>query len=70
VWVLDPDEREVDVYDPGSIRTFTAKDTLEAAAILPGFSVSVARLLANDKKSTVHSRPQDQLSLDSLSFGS
>jgi len=44
VWVLDPDEREVDVYAAGSLRTLTAKDNLEAPAILPGFSVSVSQL--------------------------
>ncbi len=44
MWVLDPDEREVDVYAPGSLRTLTAKDRLEAPGILPGFSVSVSRL--------------------------
>jgi Uma2 family endonuclease len=44
VWVLDPEEREVDVYASGSLRTFTARDTLEAPAILPGFSVMVSRL--------------------------
>ena len=44
VWVLDPDEGEADVYAAGSLRTLTTKDRLEAPAILPGFSVSVARL--------------------------
>jgi Uma2 family endonuclease len=46
VWVLDPDEREVDVYASGSLRTLTAADKLEVPAILPGFSVSVSRLFA------------------------
>jgi len=32
------------VYAAGSHRTLTTKDRLEAPAILPGFSVSVARL--------------------------
>lgn len=45
VWVLDPDECEVDVYAPNELlRTLTAKDALEAADILPGFSLPVARL--------------------------
>ena len=44
VWVLDPDEGEVDVYAAGSLQTLTAKNKLEAPDILPGFSVSVARL--------------------------
>lgn len=45
VWVLDPDEREVDVYAPNEpLRTLTVKDTLEAPDILPGFSLSVSRL--------------------------
>jgi len=44
VWVLDPDEGEVDVYAAGSLRTLTVADKLEAPAILPGFSISVSRL--------------------------
>ena len=45
VWVLDPDEREVDVYVPNEpLRTLTAKDTLEAPEVLPGFSLAVSRL--------------------------
>jgi len=34
----------VDVYAAGSLQTLTAKNKLEAPDILPGFSVSVARL--------------------------
>jgi Uma2 family endonuclease len=44
VWVLDPDEDEVDVYTAGSLRTLTAEDRLDTPAILPGLSVSVSRL--------------------------
>ena len=45
VLVLDPDEREVDVYAPNRpLCTLTLRDTLEAPDILPGFSVSVSRL--------------------------
>lgn len=45
VLVLDPGEREVDVYAPNEpLRTLTTKDTLEAPDILPGFSLSVLRL--------------------------
>ena len=45
VWVIDPDEREVDIYSPNEpLRTLTVKDTLEAPDILPGFSLSVSRL--------------------------
>ncbi len=45
VIVIDPDEREVDIYSPDEpLRTLTVKDTVEVSAILPGFSLPVERL--------------------------
>ena len=45
VLVVDPDEREVDVYEPSApLRTLTMTDTFEAPEILPGFSLPIARL--------------------------
>jgi len=45
VLVVDPDEREVDVYEPDELlRTLTVRDTLEAPEILPGLSLPIARL--------------------------
>jgi Uma2 family endonuclease len=45
VLVVDPDERELDVYAPDKpLRTLTVGDTFEAPEILPGFSLPVARL--------------------------
>ncbi|MGH9446168.1 MAG: Uma2 family endonuclease [Terriglobia bacterium] len=45
VIVIDPDEREVDIYSPDEpLRTLTVKDTVEVSGILPGFSLPVERL--------------------------
>jgi len=46
VWVVWPRRREVDVWQPGAAapRILTAGDTLDGGAILPGFSIPVARV--------------------------
>jgi Uma2 family endonuclease len=45
VLVVDPDEREVDVYVPDEpLRTLTARDTFEAPDIMPGFTLPIVRL--------------------------
>ncbi len=47
VWYVDPERKEVDVYpkaNPKRKKTLTAADTLDGNAVLPGFSVPVARL--------------------------
>jgi len=42
VWVLDPDDRAVDVFRPGvSTTRLTEDDTLDGADVLPGFSCTV-----------------------------
>lgn len=43
--MADPDEREVDVYEPNApLRTSRVRDTFEVPEILPGFSLPVVRL--------------------------
>jgi Uma2 family endonuclease len=45
VLVVDPDDRDVDVYAPDQpLRTLTVRDTFEAPEILPGFSLPIAQL--------------------------
>lgn len=45
VWVLDPDDRAVDVFRPGvSTTRLTEDDTLDGADVLPGFSCTVKDL--------------------------
>jgi Uma2 family endonuclease len=45
VLVIDPDERQVDVYAPNEpLKTLSTADTLTLPDILPGFSVRVAQL--------------------------
>lgn len=47
VWVLQPENKTVKVIrNDGSIALLREKDTLSEPALLPGFSVSVARLFA------------------------
>ena len=47
VWVIDPDSKEVEVFEAtGADRTLTAENTLEAPELLPEFSVPVAELFA------------------------
>ena len=42
VWVLDPEKREVEVFEPGARpRVLLAEDSLEHAELLPGFSIRV-----------------------------
>ncbi len=45
VWVLNPEERTVNVHEPGSSTTrLTENDTLDGADVLPGFSCTVSEL--------------------------
>ena len=45
VWVLDPEKREVEIFEPGGRpRVFLAEDSLECPELLPGFVVQVADL--------------------------
>src|SRR5215471_4022974 len=45
VWVVDPDLRQIDVFEAsGAERTLGADDLLEAPELLPGFSVRVGEL--------------------------
>lgn len=47
VWYVDPDRKEVDVYPKARARakvTLGVGDTLDGGAVLPGFSVPVAKL--------------------------
>ena len=47
VWVLQPENKTVKVIRAdGSIQLLCEKDTLSEPVLLPGFSVSVARLFA------------------------
>jgi Uma2 family endonuclease len=49
IWVVDPDRLEVDVYGEGFLRTLTLEDTLDAPGILPGFTLPIAQLFAEDE---------------------
>ena len=49
IWVVDPDRLEVDVYGGRPLRTLTIGDTLDAAGILPGFSLALSQLFAEDE---------------------
>ena len=41
VWVLDPEKREVEVFEPGARpRVLVAEDSLERAELLPGLRPS------------------------------
>ena len=45
VWVLNPDDRTVEVHRPGASTTrLTEDDTLDCADVLPGFSCTVSDL--------------------------
>jgi Uma2 family endonuclease len=49
VWVVHPDRKEVEVFEAtGADRTLTSEDILEAPDLLPGFSLSVAELFAEE----------------------
>lgn len=42
VWLVDPDEKEVEVYAPGqSVKTFRIGDTLDGGGVLLGFILAV-----------------------------
>lgn len=49
IGVVDPDKLEVDVYGDGPVRTLTIEDTLDAAGILPGFSLPLSQLFAEEE---------------------
>ena len=43
VWVVQPDTRTVDVYEPGrAVMTLNEHDTLDGLAVLPGFICAVS----------------------------
>ncbi len=43
VWVVQPDTRTVDVHAPGrAVVTHTGTDTLDGAAVLPGFTCTIS----------------------------
>ena len=43
VWVVQPDTRTVDVYEPGrGVVTLDEHDTLDGLAVLPGFTCAVS----------------------------
>lgn len=44
IWVVDPERLEVDVYGDGPLRTLALNNTLDAAAILPGFTLPLSQL--------------------------
>jgi Uma2 family endonuclease len=61
-WVVDPNKRIVSVYTaPDKYNRFTEGDTLDGGAVLPGFKLSVTRILADrplaSKKSRRKPRP-------------
>ena len=48
VWVVDPRPRTVTAYPAdGPPRRYGERDTLDAGAVLPGFTVPVAELFAD-----------------------
>lgn len=49
IWVVDPDRLEVDVYGGGPLRTLTIQDALDAGGILPGFSLPLSELFAEEE---------------------
>jgi Uma2 family endonuclease len=49
IWVVDPDRLEVDVYGGGPLRTPTIEAALDAAGILPGFSLPLSQLFAAEE---------------------
>lgn len=45
VWIVDPDERTVSVYQPGTqVEMFGPGQTLTGSPVFPGFSVSISDL--------------------------
>lgn len=47
VWVVDPEEKEVEVYIPGQpSKTLQLDDTLDGGDVLPGFMLSVKEIFA------------------------
>ena len=47
VWLIDPDEKEVEVYIPGqAVKTYRLDDTLDGGDVLPGFSLAVKEIFA------------------------
>ncbi len=45
VWVVDPEDKTVEVYVPGQeVKTLRLSDTLDGGAVLPGFSLAVEDL--------------------------
>jgi len=53
VWVVDPDAETITVYTPGTAdeRILRPGDTLDGGEILPGFSASVAEIMAQLEES-------------------
>lgn len=50
VWVVYPETQEVDVFQPGEpVRSLTAKDTLTAEHLLPGFALSVGKIFPTEE---------------------
>jgi Uma2 family endonuclease len=42
VWVVDPEEKLVEVYQPGPrVKTYNLNDTLDGGDVLPGFTLAV-----------------------------
>ena len=49
IWIVDPDRLEVEVYGSGPVRTLTIQETLDAPGILPGFSLPLSQLFAEEE---------------------
>lgn len=49
IWVVDPGRLEIDVYGGGPLRTLTIDHKLTAPGILPGFSLALAELFADEE---------------------
>jgi Uma2 family endonuclease len=49
VWIVHPDERQVEVHAPGAgVRIYDETMTLDGAPVLPGFTLSVAEIFPKE----------------------
>ena len=49
LWVVDPDQRRVEVYEPGeAVQIALIDDTLTGSAVLPGFTLAVNEIFPSE----------------------
>lgn len=60
VWVVNPHDRQVEVYVPGeAVRLLDERSTLEGGSVLPGFTLAVKDILPQSVSSPAEATNED-----------